>query len=121
MTPKIANAPLTAKGFYEARPSDVSGRDDFYLLDVRETPELTSELGHIHGVHHVPMSNVMHGAVAHLDKETPIVCICKSGGRSAMTASALLAQGFKEVYNLVGGMTRWNAEGHPVAKTQTWK
>jgi len=43
-----------------------------------------------------------------LDKNKPIAIYCKSGGRSAQAASLLSELGFKEIYELKGGILNWN-------------
>jgi sulfur dioxygenase len=121
-TRALPEAPAHPAGFFEARPSDVGGRGDLLLLDVRQPAELTDELGHIHGVRHIPMAELLANGLADVPVDTPVVVICRSGGRSATCAQHLVSQrGFRDVYNLVGGMIRWNAEGYPVARTPTWK
>lgn len=42
------------------------------------------------------------------DKTKPIFVYCKVGGRSAQAASKLAELGFKEIYNLDGGIMKWN-------------
>lgn len=109
-------APLTAKGYYEARPGDVVVRDDLFLLDVRHPEDLEGDLGHIHQVHHLPLADL---DALHLPKETPVVTVCGNGFESRKAAIALVEGGFMEVYHLVGGMIRWNAEERPVARVST--
>ncbi len=116
VAPRIAVAPLTAKGYYEARPGDVAPRDDLFLLDVRHEGDLDEDLGHIHQVHHLPLAEL--DALA-LPLDTPIVTVCGNGFESRKAAIALVEAGFTEVYHLVGGMIRWNAEERPVAKVST--
>ena len=43
-----------------------------------------------------------------LDKEKPIAVYCKSGGRSGGASKLLLELGFKEIYDLEGGILNWN-------------
>ena len=43
-----------------------------------------------------------------LDKTKPIAIYCKSGGRSGQAAKLLSEIGFKEVYDLKGGILNWN-------------
>ena len=43
-----------------------------------------------------------------LDKTKPIAIYCKSGGRSGQAAKLLSELGFKEVYDLKGGILNWN-------------
>ena len=80
------------------------------LLDVREDSEF--ELGHAPGAKHVPLAEVPD----HLDdlpRNTKIVAVCRSGGRSMRTSTFLLEQGF-DVVNLDGGMTAWAESGAPL-------
>jgi rhodanese-related sulfurtransferase len=48
-----------------------------------------------------------------LDKEKPVAVYCKVGGRSGQAMSKLNEMGFKEVYNLDGGMDAWKSAGKP--------
>jgi rhodanese-related sulfurtransferase len=124
---KIPGASRTATGLLEARPGDVAGRDDVLLVDVREEDELLGELGHVHGVLHVPLARLLAdglpGRVGEMDitNDTAVALVCRSGRRSAQAAASLGARGYREVYNVVGGMVRWTAEGWPVARVRTWR
>jgi thioredoxin len=46
-----------------------------------------------------------------LDRTKPVFVYCKVGGRSAKAAAKLGEMGFKEIYNLDGGIMKWNAAG----------
>lgn len=46
-----------------------------------------------------------------LDKSRPVFVYCAVGGRSGKTSTILLKKGFKQVYNLSGGINAWKAEG----------
>lgn len=48
-----------------------------------------------------------------LDKEKPVAVYCKVGGRSGQAMSMLQEMGFKEVYNLKGGMDAWKSASKP--------
>lgn len=55
-----------------------------------------------------------------MDTSKNILVYCKSGGRSAQAADILVQNGFKNVYNLEGGITAWKSNGNPLsAATQT--
>lgn len=84
--------------------------DDTVLLDVREYEEWMS--GHAPAAIHVPMGQ-LPGRVGELDPAQPIVCVCRSGNRSARVTAWLCAQGF-DARNLTGGMQTWSSLGHPV-------
>ncbi|WNM18847.1 thioredoxin domain-containing protein [Flavobacterium capsici] len=49
--------------------------------------------------------------VEKLDKSKPVFVYCKVGGRSSQAANKLAELGFKEIYNLEGGIMKWNAAG----------
>ncbi len=83
------------------------------VIDVREFPEFAA--GHIASARHVPLSEFD----AHLDefnRETPIVCICRSGKRSAQAAAKLLAHGFRNVAQLEGGIVAWEQSALPLTR-----
>ena len=77
------------------------------LLDVREDAEW--DAGHAPGALHISLSEVPDH-VADLAKDRIVVCVCRSGARSARAANYLLEQGFRAV-NLEGGMISWHADG----------
>lgn len=85
------------------------------IVDVRETAELTSELGHIEGIEHVPLATVP-AAAARWSRDEEIVVVCRSSGRSGQAAQHLAQQGFKNIHNMVGGMLAWNAAALPVRR-----
>ncbi len=47
--------------------------------------------------------------VASLDKSKPVFVYCLSGGRSKSAATKLAENGFTKVYDLKGGILKWNA------------
>ena len=55
------------------------------------------------------------GSLAALDRERPVVTVCRAGGRSAQATLLLQKAGFGKVANLAGGMLQWHAQGLPVA------
>src|SRR5215216_124976 len=93
-------------------PSEVAARlDDVELVDVREPYEW--EAGHIEGARHVPLTE-LGPLVPTLDRERPVVFVCRIGGRSAMATDAFRKAGF-EAYNLAGGVLAWERAGLPFA------
>jgi len=83
------------------------------ILDVREPDEFSGPLGHIHGAVLIPLGELAERA-GELDRDRPVVAVCRAGGRSAQATVLLQQAGFKNIANLTGGMLRWRAEGHPV-------
>jgi len=106
-----APEPVTVK---ELTPRELAEKltrgDDFDLIDVREPFEW--EIAHIEGARLVPLST-FPDAIKELDPSREIVVQCKVGGRSARAADALVAAGFRNVWNLAGGITRWSDEVDP--------
>jgi len=75
------------------------------LLDVREAMEL--ETAAIAGALHIPMGEIP-GRLEDIDASKTIICMCRSGGRSAQVAEFLLAQGYAKAVNLTGGIHAWS-------------
>jgi rhodanese-related sulfurtransferase len=81
------------------------------VLDVREAQEVAT--GAIAGSTHIPLGQLAT-RVGELDRGTPIVTVCQSGGRSRRAAEALADAGFT-VADLDGGMNAWLSDGRPTA------
>jgi rhodanese-related sulfurtransferase len=77
------------------------------IIDVREAEEY--ELARIEGAHLLPLSRFNEWASA-LDPEAELVVMCHHGIRSAQVCAYLARQGFKNVYNLEGGIDLWSCE-----------
>lgn len=80
------------------------------LVDVRRDHEY--EAGHIEGAIHIPLDELPARA-SELDREMPIVFVCKTGSRSAMATDAFRESGI-EAYNLVEGIEAWVEAGKPI-------
>lgn len=81
----------------ETLPADVR------LVDVRERHEFVGSLGHLPGAELVPLATLA-SASASWPLDAPILLICRSGVRSTQAALQLAAGGFRQLYNLTGGM-----------------
>lgn len=77
------------------------------LIDVREPSEYKS--GHIPGSVNIPLG-LLEFRKNEIRKDKPVICICLSGGRSSNACTYLTDQGYEPVYNLSGGMSRWNGK-----------
>jgi rhodanese-related sulfurtransferase len=77
------------------------------VLDVRTPEEYNG--GHIPGSELVPLQ-VLEGMSEELDKDKSYLLVCRSGNRSQQAAEILTAKGFKNVYNMTGGMNEWTYE-----------
>jgi len=118
---QVPDAPRHRSGYFEARPGDVIGRRGLLFVDVRwEEKDLLGAQGHIHGVHHYPARKLLEAGLPGASLDTPLVVVCENGRESGRCATYLAERGYSEVYHLVGGMIRWNAEERPVARVPTF-
>ena len=76
----------------------------YTLLDVRQPAEYEEE--HLPGAKLIPLGQ-LGDAVGEIDKEKPVIAYCAIGGRSRVAAQLLNGYGFREVYNLKGGIKGW--------------
>jgi rhodanese-related sulfurtransferase len=94
------------------------------VIDVREPAEFAA--GHIPGAVNIPrgvlefevdghpaVNCTRDPALAHRDQ--PVVVYCRSGGRSALAAEALLRLGFAAPLSLAGGFMAWVEQGGAAA------
>jgi len=85
------------------------------VLDLRSHRELHS-VGPIKGAQNLDFnSGRFQSAIPQLDKNTPLMLYCAGGNRSSQAAKLLNDAGFKEVYDLQGGVTAWKNAGFRVA------
>lgn len=77
------------------------------LLDVRERWEY--DRAKLPNAKLVPLAQLQEH-VGELDANAEYVVYCHHGGRSAMAAQFLKAQGFAHVVNLEGGIDGWSLE-----------
>ena len=82
------------------------------LLDVREPDEW--EAGHAPDAWFWPLAR-LDMVRAELPLDQKIVCVCRSGARSAKATELLRSWGLDAV-NLEGGMQAWAAAGRPVER-----
>jgi hydroxyacylglutathione hydrolase len=87
------------------------------VLDVRRAGEWKGV--HLHGAVLQPLDTLaktLDSGWRDLDPAKPVAVHCKSGYRSSAACGVLQAHGFREVYNVVGGIDAWSASGFPVEK-----
>ena len=93
----------------EALHKMITGSDNLVLVDVRAPKEF--EDSHIEGAVNIPAPE-LRTRYTELDRSKTIVLTCSTGHRSSMGTSILKQHGFKDVYNLAGGMTGYSKAGH---------
>ena len=85
--------------------------DDVVLLDVREQDEY--DAGHIPGVVLLPTST-FPGWLDEVPTDKTVIVTCRTGNRSGQITSALEAEGFDNVHNMLGGIVEWENRGYGV-------
>lgn len=80
--------------------------EDVQLIDVRTPAEYDKT--HIKSAQNIDFrSPTFDNDVAKLDKSKPVVLYCKGGSRSAKCAKKLKEAGFEKIYDLKGGLSKW--------------
>ena len=85
---------------------------NYQWLDVRSRDEY--EVSHLAQAHWVGYDEFSQERIAHLDKNLKTIVYCSVGYRSEKITQQLSKLGFKEVYNLYGGVFEWINQGHEV-------
>ncbi len=122
--PDEANSQTTAyktllKGLYDKdfpilKPEQISNLKKFQVLDTREIEEF--EVSHLQGAKWVGYDTFTLKNVEDLDKDKPVLVYCTVGARSQEIGKKLQEAGFKQVYNLYGGIINWSNENQPLFK-----
>jgi rhodanese-related sulfurtransferase len=80
------------------------------VIDVREDYEW--EAGRMPGAAHITLEQLPVRA-AEIDKDRPVIFVCRVGNRSAFATEAFRNGGY-DAYNLSGGVTAWADAGLPL-------
>lgn len=90
--------------------ANVVKKEKATVIDVRTEGEVAS--GYIKGTTVFADVNAsdFNSKIGKLDKSKTYVVYCRSGARSAKAANIMLQNGFKNVYNLNGGIMNWTGE-----------
>jgi len=87
-------------------------REGGFLLDIRRATEWRA--GHVPGAHHRHLGALVEDRSG-LPDDTAVLLLCRSGARSAIAQSLLLAEGRRAI-NVEGGIEAWIGEGLPVGR-----
>jgi thioredoxin len=102
----LAIQTIEAKSFAEKLKSIENPQ----LIDVRTPKEFETEK--IENASNIDWNGIdFETKSKKLDVSKPIFVYCKVGGRSAKAAAKLAEMGFTKIYNLDGGIMKWNANG----------
>ncbi len=92
---------------------DNSDKAAFFILDVRTPSEFAS--GHIEGSILIDFNaSNFRTEVDKLDKSKRYLVYCRTSNRSGQAVSIMKDLGFKEVYDVDGGIVAWEAAGLPI-------
>ena len=92
-------------------------KTDAALIDVRTLKEFSD--GHIAGAMNIDFEGAtFEERISKLDTAKTYFVYCMSGSRSHKAAEYMRHSGFKNIYEMRGGIERWKKEGFPVEKGQ---
>ena len=97
-------------------PSEFKEKSENYqIVDVRTPSEFNK--GFIKGAKNINMRDGnFEEKIISLDKQKPVFIYCRSGHRSGITAKKMVELGFKEVYDLQGGILNWKRNKNSIEK-----
>lgn len=102
---------ITSEEFQEQFQSGDKG--EYQFIDVRELEEY--EEAHIAGTTLIPLSEFQE-RFEEIAEDTPVVLVCRSGGRSAQAANFMMGMGYdpENLFNLSDGTMGWMKKGYAV-------
>jgi rhodanese-related sulfurtransferase/rubrerythrin len=99
--------PVKSVDFNETKSMiDQAQGDGVILLDVRQPKEY--QQAHIPGATLIPLPE-LGDRLDEVDRDNPVLIYCATGGRSRVAAQMMAGNGFKNIYNVAGGIKAWKA------------
>lgn len=96
---------------FERKMADAAGAQ---IIDVRTPGEFA--LGHLANAVNINVNDPdFEQQLLHLNKSRPVLVYCKAGSRSARAADVMQRMEFTEIYELDGGIMKWENAGKPLA------
>jgi sulfur-carrier protein adenylyltransferase/sulfurtransferase len=101
------------KHIREIQPDELRSRlEEVTVLDIREADEF--DQGAIRSAVLAPRGLLESVIGLHVpDPDQELVVYCAGGARSALAAQTLVHMGYRNVWSLEGGFTRWKRDGFP--------
>jgi rhodanese-related sulfurtransferase len=88
---------------------------NFMIIDVRTAEEFAA--GHIANAINIDVQLAdFESNVGKLDRNKRYLVYCRTGIRSATATQAMARFGFKDIYNLSGGISQLIQDGYPIVK-----
>ncbi len=92
---------------------DNLNNESLIILDTRTPDEYNR--GHLQNSLFIDFSSPSFKLeIEKLDKNKKYLIYCHSGGRSKTTLNMMKKLGFKEAYNMIGGIVAWSKSGYPL-------
>ena len=91
----------------------IESNGDLLVIDVRTPGEYRQ--GALPGSKLLPLIELMRGN-HDLPREKPILLVCAVGGRSQTAARQLVQKGYRDIYNLQGGLSAWVKQKVPMPR-----
>jgi rhodanese-related sulfurtransferase len=88
---------------------------NFVIIDVRTPDEYNS--GHLQKALNLDVnSGTFEQEINKLDRNKIYLVYCKGGTRSRSASEIMLGQNFKNINNMLGGITQWQSDGYPIVE-----
>lgn len=84
-----------------------------FLVDVREPSEVKKD-GYIKGAVNIPVHELLKNLDKLPDQSKKIVVYCDTGYRGSIAMTALQMLGYRDITNLVGGLSAWKKARLPI-------
>lgn len=92
--------------------NELKNMDNVILLDARARKEF--DVSHLRGAIHVGEKSVDLNLLGNVKEEDTIIVYCTVGYRSEKIAEKLIDAGYKNTYNLFGGIFAWKNDDQEV-------
>ena len=110
-TARVINESIDTQSAYKLIQAN-SDNPDFVIIDIRTEPEFNS--GHIADAvmidYYLPDFQQKLGTLDHSKK---YLIYCRTANRTSTALKIMKSLGFRETYELAGGITKWKAAGLP--------
>ena len=111
-SPVVINEVISAQAAYDMIQSN-RNNTDFIIVDVRTQGEYSA--GHVAGATMIDIYLPdFQSKVSALDRNKKYLVYCMTGIRSAQAVKTMKDLGFREVYDLGGGINQWTSSGYPL-------
>lgn len=90
--------------------------DSIQLIDVRSFEEFQEK--HVKGAQSIVFDADFEENILKLDKSAPVAVYCRTGRRSKECSQVLKEQGFTKIYELEGGLEKWEHDDLLILKTE---